>query len=40
MRVVNASNHHTLVVVPLDDPIATTKNVLFGEILLTTYLAR
>jgi hypothetical protein len=40
MRVVNATNHHALVVVPLDDPIATTKNVLFGEILLTTYLAR
>ena len=39
MRVVNASNHHSLVVVPLDNPIATTKNVLFGEILLNTYLA-
>lgn len=39
MRIVNASNHHTLVVVPLDDPITTPKNVLFGEILLSTYLA-
>jgi hypothetical protein len=39
MSVVNASNHHTLVVVPLDDPVSTTKDVLFGEILLNTYLA-
>ena len=39
MRVVNASNHHTLVVVPLDNPVSTTKYVLFGEILLNTYLA-
>ena len=39
MRVVNATNHHTLVVISLDDTVTTTKNVLFGEILLTTYLA-
>jgi hypothetical protein len=28
MSVVNASNHHSLVVVPLDNPVATTKYVL------------
>jgi hypothetical protein len=38
MRVVDASNHHTLIVVSLYDPISTTNNVLNGEIILTAYL--